>query len=139
MGALRNQCGAFAPFLCNENRIVSHTLNCNVQIKCSSFFSTTRSSYFSCDRYLASHGDFTPSQWYAARGRTETNANSLRSNVRAMTSVALTHAANRVSAGVRHEQRGTTIALPSFIFHHKRLNFDLLFIKEGAGVLTSTL
>jgi len=136
MGAWRNQCGAFTPFLYNENRMVTH---CNVQTMCSSFFSTTFSRYFSCDKYLASYGDFTPSSWYATRGHTETNGNSLRSDVRAMASVALTHAVNPVSVGIRHEQYGTSIALLSLIFHHKRLNFDLLFIKEGAGVLTITI
>jgi len=63
--------------------------HCNVQTRCSYFFSTTCSKYFSCDKYLASYGDFTPSSWYATRGRTETNENSLRSAVRAMASVAL--------------------------------------------------
>jgi len=135
MGAWCNKCGAFTPLLYNENRMVTH---CNVKITCSSFLSTTCSRYFSCDKYLASYEDFTPSS-YATRGRTETNGNSLRSDVRAMASVVLTHAVNPVSAGVRHEQYGTSIALPSLIFHHKWLNFDLLFIKEGDDVLTITI
>ena len=128
------QCGAFTPFLHNENSLVTQ---CNVQTRCSSFFSTTCSRYFSCDKYLASYGDFTPGSWYATRGRTQTNGNSLRSDVRAMASVAFTHAVS-VSVAVRHEEYGTSTALPSLIFHHKRLNFDMIYIKEGAGVLTIT-
>jgi hypothetical protein len=111
----------------------------NVQVKRSSFFSTTCSNYFSCYKHFASYGDFTPSQWYSASGHTETNENSLRSNIRAMTSVALTHAVNECQLEYAMSSATIlTVALPSFIFHHKRLNFDLIFIVR-AGVLTLTI